>query len=330
MRKRIEYIDFLKVIGLTGIMIAHAGSPDWLMMIRSFDVPLMVIISSLLASHSIKKYGDDNKSILKYYVSRFKRLLIPTYIFLISYFIIQALLTKKFFGVKYYLASFLLTRYGFKYVWIILIYLYSAFLVPIYRRFGYHIKSIIVVLLIYIAYELLYFFGIGVSNKLVDTTIFYIVPYGMLTFVGFNIEKMKKKEKNLLLYISLSLFIFLSLYYHYKTGSFQLVQIAKYPPRIYYISYGLFCSILLIMICNRYKLKVFKNKLIVFISSHSMWIYLWHISMLNVYKYFKLPEIWYIKLIFVYIISFIIVVLINKLIDIIEAKHKYSFLKYLR
>ena len=63
MNNRIEYIDFLKFIGLTGIIIAHVGSPNWIMMLRSFDVPLMVIISSFLASYSIKKYKNDKKII---------------------------------------------------------------------------------------------------------------------------------------------------------------------------------------------------------------------------------------------------------------------------
>ncbi len=330
MSKRIEYIDFLKVIGLTGIIIAHVGSPNWLMMLRSFDVPLMVIISSLLASYSIKKYDDNNKSTLEYYVSRFKRLIIPTYTFLIIYFTIQFILTKEFMGTKYYLETFLLTRYGFSYVWIILIYLYSAFLIPVYKKIGYNIKSIVIVLLIYIVYELLYFYGVGVSNKIIDTTVFYIVPYGLLTFVGFNIDKMKNKEKKALLFINLIIFILLAYYYFSKTGSFQIVQIAKYPPRIYYISYGLFCSILLILLCNKYKLRLFKSKIITYISNHSMWIYLWHILTLDIYKYLKLPEIWFIKLLFVYILALSIVIFVNKIIKMVETKHKYSFLKYFK
>lgn len=48
---RMGYIDFLKFIGLTGIIIAHVGSPDWLMMLRNFDVPFMVILSSILGEN---------------------------------------------------------------------------------------------------------------------------------------------------------------------------------------------------------------------------------------------------------------------------------------
>ena len=54
--RRIGYVDFLKFIGLTGIILAHVGSPSWLMMLRSFDVPLMVILSSMLGKKSFEKY----------------------------------------------------------------------------------------------------------------------------------------------------------------------------------------------------------------------------------------------------------------------------------
>ena len=45
---RIGYIDFLKVIGLAGIVAAHTGPPGWVIMLRCFDVPLMVILSAML------------------------------------------------------------------------------------------------------------------------------------------------------------------------------------------------------------------------------------------------------------------------------------------
>ena len=330
MQKRIKYIDFLKFIGLTGIIIAHVGSPNWLMMLRSFDVPLMVIISSLLASYSIKKYKNDKKSILHYYTSRFKRLVIPTWIFLIFYFSLRILLKKEIMNIKYYLATFLLTRYGFAYVWIILIYLYSAFLIPIYRKINFKTKNIILITLIYIIYEVLYFFEIGTTNKFIDTTFFYIIPYGVITFIGYNFEKISNKKRILLIIINLILFSLIGYYYFIKTGSLQLVQIAKYPPRIYYLSYGLLCSILLMSICSKYNFKVFDNKIICYISHHSMWIYLWHILILDIYKHFHLPELWYIKLLIVYIVAIIVVIVINKIIDIIEKKHKFKILKYLR
>ena len=326
---RLYYIDFLKFIGLTGIIIAHVGSPNWLMQLRSFDVPLMVILSSILAQESIKKYNDDIKSMIKYYTSRIKRLVIPTWIFLTFYFILKFILTNEFIGIKYYLLTFLLTRYGFGYVWIILIYLYSAFLIPIFKNIGYSKINTIIIIFIYILYEISYFFQIGIDYKIIETTLYYIIPYGLLTYIGYNFNNISDKEKKIYIFTNLILFVLMMYFYYLKTGSFQLVQIAKYPPRLYYLTYGLLCSFILLIVCKKYN-KLFNNKLINFISKNSMWIYLWHILVLDIYKYIHLPEIWYLKLLIVYSISLLIVLLVNKILCILESKHKINFFKYLR
>ena len=116
---RISYIDFLKTIGLICIILAHLKTPSWILILRSFDVQLMVILSGLLANQSsiVNSYT--------YIFKRIKRLVIPTYIFLTVWFICLSLL-GKIYNYKYYLASYALSRYGIGYVWIILIYLYIS------------------------------------------------------------------------------------------------------------------------------------------------------------------------------------------------------------
>ena len=328
--KRIHYIDFLKFIGLSGIIVAHTNAPNWLMMFRSFDVPLLIIISSILAKSSIKKYGHDKNSIIKYLISRIKRLVFPTWIFLTIYFILKVIFTKQLISSKYYLESFLLTRYGIGYVWIILIYLYSAILIPIFRKIGYSKRSTIIIVLIYILYEILYYFKIGTSSKIIDSTLYYIIPYGLLTYLGYNFDQIDIKRKKI--YTAISLFLFASLMYYYytKTGDIELVSIVKYPPRLYYLAYGIFCSIILLTLTKKHDNNLFKNKIIIFISQHSMWIYLWHILWKTIYNHLKMPKIWLIEFLLIYILSITTVIIINKLLDAIEQKHSLKLLKYLR
>ena len=331
---RLYYIDFLKCIGLTGIIIAHVGSPSWVMMLRSFDVPLMVILSSILANRSYSKYSSSKTSVIDYYMSRIKRLVIPTWVFLTFYFVFKYIVTGSGESVKYYLASFLLTRYGIGYVWVILIYLYSAMLIPLFAKFKLSIKGVVIVVISYVIYEIAYHYGLGLNGGMVqyfvDSTFYYIIPYGLITYLGYNYNKMTAKAKYVILLTSSIAFISLAIYYWADTGTFQLVQIAKYPPRLYYLSYGIACSFVLLMICERKNRALFENKIVRFISSHSMWIYLWHIFVLTVYEKLKLPEIWFIKLIVVYIISSVIVMIINKLLDCLERRHHLSCIKYLR
>ena len=92
---RIASIDFLKTVGLLCIILAHVGAPDWLMMIRSFDVPLMVILSALLAGRSYAKHARTGKTVLSYYAARVKRLVLPTWIFLTLFFAIKLLADGK-------------------------------------------------------------------------------------------------------------------------------------------------------------------------------------------------------------------------------------------
>ena len=332
--ERISYIDFLKFFGMTSIIIAHINPPNWAFMFRNFDVPLMVILSSILASKSIAKYSVANVSAVDYYISRFKRLVIPTWIFLIFYFSYNFIVTGQRASIKYYIDSFCLTRYGIGYVWIILIYLYSAMLIPAFTRLKLSLKGPIIVSVSYILYEIAYYYklgpnGSGFLRDFIDTTFYYIIPYGVLTYLGYNYFMLKNRIKLVIPLVSFIIFISLAVYYRSALGSFQSVQIAKYPPRIYYLSYGIGCSFALLIVCEKKNLKLYENKVIRFISSHSMWIYLWHIFILDIYGRLKLPEIWFIKLIIVYMLSVLIVYMVNQRLDYIERNHHYTFTKYL-
>ena len=327
--ERIGYIDFLKFIGLTGIILAHVGSPNWMMMLRNFDVPLMVILSAILGERSYERYVANNLPVKKYYISRIKRLVIPTWIFLIIYFLLYFLMGGKYLGIRYYIASFCLTRYGIGYVWIILIYLYSAILIPLFEKIKLSWKGAIIVVVAYILYEILYHFGVGTQNKILDTTMYYIIPYSMLTYMGYNYSNMKESIKKAIAIISFLVFAILAVYYWKDSGQFVQVQVAKYPPRLYYLAYGIACSFFAIMFCEKHSLKIYEAKFIKYISMHSMWIYLWHILTLTIYDALKIPEIWYVKFMLVYMAAILMVVAVNMCLDLIEKRYKYDF-KYLR
>lgn len=327
---RISYLDFLKFIGLTGIIIAHVGSPSWLMALRSFDVPFMVIISAILGQKSYLKKKDNQTSIFHYYVSRFKRLVFPTWLFLVFYFSIFLVLSGTLFDLKYYIASFALTRYGIGYVWIILVYLYSASLIPLFSRMKLSKVGMLCVAAIYILYELAYYFQIGINNKLIDTTFYYFIPYGVITYLGCNYFRFNKNQKYIITIVSFVLFVALGIYYWNEFGTPQLVRISKYPPRLYYLAFGVAVSLLLLIVSEKRSLKIYDNACICFISKNSLWIYLWHILTLQAYDYLQLPKIWFVKLVVVYISAIGIVLVVNKLVDVIEKKKKYRILKYLK
>ena len=120
MESGIIFIDYLKVIGLFCIILAHVCTNPLIFQIRNFDVPLMVIISGFLAIDSYKRSVKNNNSLLSYYSKRIKRLVIPTWIFLTFYFFIIYIVGGGVnfpYDLKTVFGSYLLLD-GIGYVWI--------------------------------------------------------------------------------------------------------------------------------------------------------------------------------------------------------------------
>ena len=104
-------IDILRCIALIGIVVIHCEPESlWLRQIRNFDVPLMVFLSGVSYTLSIK---DENTLIdggyLKYVIKRFKRLILPTWIFLGIYSILFTIVTHKWIDYQFVLRSFRLS-----------------------------------------------------------------------------------------------------------------------------------------------------------------------------------------------------------------------------
>lgn len=330
-RTRNSAYDFLKCIGLTGIILAHVDPPQTVMMIRSFDVPLMVILSAILARPSYeRKTASGHAQPLRYFAARFKRLVFPTWIFLVFFFLLQLAVKGRPESVRYYLATFALTRYGMNYVWIILIYLYIALLVPLFHRLGCSGRSALIVVLAYAVYELCWDRQLGAQSKLINTTFYYIIPYGALAFLGYSYPRMKARQRGAVMIAAAAVFAIFAVTLFLVTGRPQSVGIAKYPPRMYYLSYGIACSFALLLLCERFQPKFFDAPVIRFISEHSMWIYLWHILWLEIYDALRLPAVWPVKLLFVYVGASLTVVAVNGCLDLLERKRPIPALKYLR
>ncbi len=324
---RIDYIDFLKCIGLASIIVAHTGPPGWVIMLRCFDVPLMVIFSAMLGVRSYRRRAEAGKSLTEYYLSRVKRLVFPTWFFLIFFFLFEFLAEGTVHSFRYYAASFLLTQFGIDYVWIILVYLYSAFMIPFFFRLGKGKWIWIYVFIAYFLYELAYHLGIGTGNRLMMTTFYCFIPYGMgLTYLGCTANQMSHREHEWLAVITLIVFAGMAVYYRVTQGMLLSVQVAKYPARFYYLSYGIGCSFLLLSFCEKVHLRIYGHPWIRFISAHSLWIYLWHILVLEIYRLFHLPDNWMIKWVIVFTCSILFTFLINRAVDVMEKRQSLSWL----
>jgi peptidoglycan/LPS O-acetylase OafA/YrhL len=282
-RQRDIRFDILKSIGLICIIYAHIGSEDNIFFhIRRFDVPLMVIISGALYYYSASK---KQISFWSYLQKRLPRLIAPVWLFL-SFFFISAygvfnLLSQPYpFSQAKIFETFILSV-GIGYVWIIrvfiLVAIFSSLLISIYRYCKTEFRFLSFLSVIYIFYELLFKVvpRFNLHNQfiagLINDYLFYLLPYGCLFGLGMTLPKLKKSTILMIIGIFMAIFLGWAGYYYHIRGHFISTHEFKYPARIYYISYGIFMS-LLVSIKNNSLIKV-----IIFISSSSLWIYLWHI-----------------------------------------------------
>lgn len=130
--ERNHAFDAMRFFGVLIIILAHSGPPSWLFQIRNFGTPLL-IISSALAHNYI--YQHRSFVWKKYYKKRFKRLIIPAWIFLIIFFLsglfICLLFDIKFpFPTKTIVYSFMFWS-GIGYVWIFKVYIILALITPL-------------------------------------------------------------------------------------------------------------------------------------------------------------------------------------------------------
>lgn len=311
------------------IILAHVSPPEILFQLRTFDVPMMVFISGMAYYCA----GKSDISLFSYITSRFKRLVYPVWAFLIIFFsaafIFKISIFHDFLNIKTVLSSFLLFN-GIGYVWIIRVFLIIAVLSPLFVRIvkgksGFHATLIsFLILLFSSALSLL-----DISNKMASHLfIDLIIPtlsYGAIFILGYKCLSMKKSEQLSTFILFTFLFISIATYAYFNKGVILGPQDFKYPPTIYFVSYSIAMTyvtlcIFTLILKDKDKLPHFFN----FISSNTIWIYLWHIPVVEYFKKTSGNDNFAIK----YIIALIISIAIAYLqISIIKKTTKNKLIR---
>src|SRR5574344_2193100 len=305
MEQRDNYIDFLRFIGLSLMIMAHVNPPNGLFQLRCFDVPLMVFVSGLCCgSAKIVNYRE-------YIFNRTKRLLIPVWSFLIVYFaaiylaqefnFIPAFLTKS-----KIIESFLLLN-GIGYVWIIRVFLLMMIITPLLQKINIILKNDII-FLVFIFWSI--FFQEGLMylinqfpiqqtffRTLINEYLLYMIGYAIIFIYGIRLRHISNKSNLILLLGAILIFILLlPLYFHYQSLPICF-NCYKYPPHLYFISYGLLISCALWY--SKSRINRINNCYFEFIGKNTIWIYLWHIPLVALSE--MIITNWVIRYIFVYI-----------------------------
>lgn len=301
-------IDLLRGFGLLLLIVAHTKAPIWLASIRTFDVPLMVLISAICYK--------PISNFFAYFVKRLKRIYIPVAIFLLVFLgiitISHLIIGSPTISGAQILGSFLLLNEpSIGYVWIMRVFLMMAIITPIIAPY---IKKLSIARLSLIIAGIILLQHILVINEIKDSQIWnivnqfvlYLTGYVIFVILGLKIRDINKRDIWLMIIIT-GICVFTFIIVH----NFSFApNIYKYPPHDLYLIYGLFaCTIL--WLCVKYmsafqiltrskkSMKCFR-----YLSENSMWLYLWHI--IPVYALnlnLGLPDIWILRFLFVLISS---------------------------
>jgi peptidoglycan/LPS O-acetylase OafA/YrhL len=339
MEKRNVNLDLLRFLGVLIIMIAHANPSSLFSQLRNFGTPLLIVGSSLTYAFIYKNRAID---LIPFYKKRLKRLTIPAWIFLIFFFAFFYVATLFFerdypFSNATILHTFLFYE-GIGFVWILKVYMILALITPYALNFSKsRIKNNIyfgLIFLIYVMYELVnYFLSDYIpyeSRKFVANTILLIFPYTALYLYGLRLDQIKTKYIISVTIVSLVVFVAMAMQKYINTGEFVATQYYKYPPTLYYLSYAFFWVNLIYLAISRYPIINFSKyrKVVVWLSSNSLWIYLWHILAYylweNLFNDYDLFGIFFIKFTFLFSFGIILTTIQLKLVNrILPTENKY-------
>ena len=287
---RNKNIDVLRFLGLSMIILAHVFPPDWLFQLRNFDVPLMILVSgmSFVQSHKPEPYTS-------YVGKRFKRLVLPVWIFLTGYFLVDRII---WFAPDQLKPAVILDSYalleGIGFVWVIRVFLLVALTAPFVFAVNERISSnriyLVLLAVLYLLYELFLAtvrpFDDGILGQLFSFYICYTPGFSLIFALGIRLTRLTRKQCVLLGIGFLVVFLACAFWYGRGADGFVGTQKFKYPPRIYYLSYALAVSSLAIaaapLVCSVLARQKVIESVIFFIAQNSLWIYLWHIPMLQV------------------------------------------------
>lgn len=284
--KRDVRIDALRSLAIILIMVAHVGPPELLFEIRIFDVPLMAFLMG--ASYVVSGESTRKESIGMYIWKRFKRLILPTWIFLAIFFLTTGLeyrlAGQQFpYPKKMIIHSFNLES-GIGFVWIIRVFFIISIVTPalffLAKKSNTFLKTIVILLAMFVGQVLLCQAMRGYPLATQQVLENYVaIPFGycIAAFVGMKASK-GNLYQNTKFSIAMTILFFVSGAFEH----FQRLHLFKYPPAPYYLLYGISMSITLysLLSISRINRIVSKVGCLSWISKHSMELYYWHIMVL--------------------------------------------------
>ena len=287
LQKRDPSIDLLRFIGLTMIILAHIGlsrSTSLLFQLRSFDVPLMVFTSGLAFS------GRNTGAYLPFIGKRTLRLIVPVYIFVAAYILLNPILSGwglvDEYSAKVIAGTFMLRlNPSIGYVWIIRVFLIVMLVTPLLLKLDKSIKRdwmcfALIVLVLLTQQLLVNWLKPMKGNWFIQDWVLYILGYSAVFLWGLRARKASGAAAYASLAILAAGMVVYAFHMHSEYGTVMRLQATKYPPGLYFLMWGMLISGVL-WFSRKWWTPLMDNRLFIFIGRNTIWIYLWHIPFVN-------------------------------------------------
>ncbi|MBP3890770.1 MAG: acyltransferase [Solobacterium sp.] len=272
-KKRDVTIDLLRAWATISIFVTHAEVPRPYYYVRAFEVIILVFLSSM--SFALSSYEFNPSSYRKYVIKRLWRIVKPLWALLVLYFVLFIFVFHVPYTWKEILASFAMTSSGIGLVWIYRIFCTIALTMPLLKKTALEKPVWMIVLvsiLLLIANDGLYH-TVLIHSKVLTLIITYTVSYTIASTLGMMNVRLNGKQR----YLIGGIFLCIALACFIVTKNPDC-EAYKYPPQIYFVSYGLGMSFVLYELCSHIKnYNPIFLKVITWISSQAMNLYLWHI-----------------------------------------------------
>lgn len=280
-------IDILRALGLLLVMLAHVAPPPTVLELRNFDVVLLVATAGMSFAIS-----GLNRSFPAYVWSRFKRLILPVWLFLTILFLgmmivprVRASLDPSIIAASYFMVG------GIGYVWIMRVFMTVAVFAPLLANVAARLRHdtafyavAVVALLAYCALAWLLVTphiqaqGEGEGNHGPLSVVMQMLGYSAIFLYGMRLRRSRP-----LLLVALAAFWSVALIVFQIALANRLLdtQPFKFPPQAAYVAYGLAVTTLLALFVPRIAGHIWRlgsmRRGIEFVAANSVWIYLWHI-----------------------------------------------------
>ncbi len=286
-------IDIMRSVCMVFIIMAHVTPPTLLHTLRSFDVVGLVMISAMC----MKPY-NSYKQYIQSMIKRLRRLVFPTYVFIVSvlisvFFLCLFLHTPYVYDKSDIISSFLLID-GIGYVWIIRVLIINAFLSPFIFKLA-SIKPIYIYLggLIILLISKVIYMAFPYEGSLGDFLLKYICLYtlGYFVIALYAIVIKRNNFKDIMIH-TLCLIPLLLLYKYvcHTVYGEDLVVLEKHPPMLDWIVYGIIVTDTLLYLTINHSQSVQRNRtfnnIVTWFSKNSFQVYFIHAWILIIYKTF--------------------------------------------